>query len=191
MYSLMNHWNNYHLPQTLDEAVDLLAQYDGRARAVAGGTDYFLDERNDDVPTALIDVTRMAGLRDIREADGYIVIGCGVTHTQIIESPLIQQHGTALVEGCFVIGGPQVRNVATLAGNIAHALPAADGTLALLALGGEVAVASAKSRASVPRKRPKPQVQRPKPKSQFAIRKSFMALGRRGQSLRLGHCLRL
>lgn len=56
-------------------------------------------------------------------------------------SPAVQHHGRALVEACGQIGGPQVRNVATLAGNIAHALPAADGSIALLALGGQAQVA--------------------------------------------------
>ena len=51
-------------------------------------------------------------------------------------------HAQALVEACDLIGGPQVRNVATLGGNVAHALPAADGTIALLALDAEAEIAS-------------------------------------------------
>ena len=136
------HCEAYHLPETIEEAVQLLAQYGGRARVVGGGTDYFVDEPRGGSPEALVDVTRIRALTSVCEADGYIVIGCGATHTQIVASPLVQQHGTALAEACGQIGGPQVRNVATLAGNIAHALPAADGTLALLALDGEVLVAS-------------------------------------------------
>lgn len=130
----------YLIPETLEEATALLTRYQGRARVVGGGTDYFVDEAHNGAPV-LIDVTRLRGLREIREEDGYVFIGCGVTHAQIAASALLQQSGTALVEACGQIGGPQVRNVATLAGNIAHALPAADGTLALLALGGEIQVA--------------------------------------------------
>ncbi|MCS7088109.1 MAG: FAD binding domain-containing protein [Thermoflexales bacterium] len=130
----------YLIPDTLEAAAALLAEHGGRARVVGGGTDYFVDEAHNGAPI-LIDVTRLRGLREIREAEGYVLIGCGVTHAQIVASPLIQRGGTALVEACGQIGGPQVRNVATLAGNIAHALPAADGTLALLALGGEIQVA--------------------------------------------------
>jgi xanthine dehydrogenase FAD-binding subunit len=135
-------WEAYHLPHTVEEALQLLAQYQGRARVVAGGTDYFVDDRVASAPTALVDVTRITDLQRIHEQDGYVVVGCGVTHTQIVQSPLIQQRGSALAEACGQIGGPQVRNVATLAGNIAHALPAADGTVALLALDGDVLVAS-------------------------------------------------
>jgi CO/xanthine dehydrogenase FAD-binding subunit len=136
------HWEAYHLPQTVEEALQLLARYDGRARVVGGGTDYFVDDPRGEAPRAVVDVTRIAALRTIENAGGFITIGCGVTHTQIVQSPLVQQHGTALAEACGQIGGPQVRNVATLAGNIAHALPAADGTVSLLALDGEVLVAS-------------------------------------------------
>ena len=50
-------------------------------------------------------------------------------HTHIVKSELVAQHAQALVDACGLIGGPQVRNVATLGGNVAHALPAADGTI--------------------------------------------------------------
>ncbi|MFN3705614.1 MAG: FAD binding domain-containing protein [Thermoflexales bacterium] len=130
----------YHIPSTLEEAARLLARYGGAARVVGGGTDFFVDEGHQDV-SALVDVTRLEGLSDVSYHPPFVMIGCGATHSRIVASPLIQQRGTALAEACGQIGGPQVRNVATLAGNIAHALPAADGTLALLALGGEVMVA--------------------------------------------------
>ncbi len=140
-------WNDYHLPASLQEALDLLARYDGRARVVAGGTDLLLDFQDayhsGERPCfdALVDVTRLEGAQALYEEDGWIVIGCGVTHAQIVASPLVQARATALAEACVVVGGPQVRNVATLVGNVAHALPAADGTIALMALGAEAQVA--------------------------------------------------
>lgn len=143
----MKFFEDYYLPTSADEALALLARYDGRARVVAGGTDLLVDlagEQHEGTRPhfdALIDVTRIAGASDIRREDDYIVIGCGVTHTQIVESALIQQHATALAEACAVVGGPQVRNVATLVGNVAHALPAADGTVALSALDAVAQVA--------------------------------------------------
>ena len=60
----------------------------------------------------------------------------------IVKSPLLARQATCLVESCGVIGGPQVRNVGTLGGNVAHALPAGDGTLSLLALDAEAEVAT-------------------------------------------------
>jgi hypothetical protein len=87
-------------------------------------------------------VTAIRGLDQIVEADGWIVIGAAVTHTAIEANPLIRHHGAALAESCSVVGGPQVRNVATIGGNVAHALPAADGTIGLLALDAEVQICS-------------------------------------------------
>lgn len=143
----MKVFEQYHLPNSVAETLDLLAQYDGRARIIAGGTDLLVDTQAEvhhgERPfyDALIDVTHIAGANAIRTEDGYIVIGCGVTHTQLVGSTLVQARATALAEACYVVGGPQVRNVATLCGNVAHALPAADGTVALMALGGEALVA--------------------------------------------------
>lgn len=147
----MKVFDNYHLPTTVDDALALLAQYEGRARVIAGGTDLLVDTQADyhegqrPFFDALIDVTKIAGANEIRERDGFIEIGCGVTHTQIVNSKLIQQFATALAEASFVVGGPQVRNVATLCGNVAHALPAADGTVALMALEAQAQVASRQS----------------------------------------------
>lgn len=144
----MQVFDNYHLPQSVAEALALLAQYDGHARVIAGGTDLLVDTQADYHQghrphfAALIDVTKIEGATEILERDGFIEIGCGVTHTQIVASKLIQQRATALAEACAVVGGPQVRNVATLCGNVAHALPAADGTVALMALDAQARVAS-------------------------------------------------
>ncbi len=145
---MIKFWNDYYLPASLEDALELLARYEGRARIVAGGTDLLLDlpdaYYSGERPhfDALVDVTRIAGADAIREEDGWIVIGCGVTHTQIVSSPLIRARATALAEACAVVGGPQVRNVATLVGNIAHALPAADGLIASLVLEAETHVTS-------------------------------------------------
>lgn len=118
----------------------MLSRYDGRAQVIGGGTDLLLEIQQGVHPPveAVVDTSRIAGLSSIAVEDGHIVIGCAVTHSQIIHDEDIIQHGTCLVEACGVIGGPQVRNVGTLAGNVAHALPAGDGTIGLLALDGQV-----------------------------------------------------
>lgn len=137
-------WQAYHSPESVDEALSLLDHYAGNAQIVAGGTDLILDAQqgNHAAPAALIDVTAIRGLDRIVEVDGWIVIGAAVTHAVIEASPLVRHHGAALAESCSVVGGPQVRNVATIGGNVAHALPAADGTIGLLALNAEVQVCS-------------------------------------------------
>jgi len=137
-------WETYHTPQSLEEALELLRRYDGRARVVGGGTDLLVEARRGlrRPFEAIVDVSRIIGLDGISHDQDYIVIGCGVTHAEIVNDRRIIRHGTCLAESCGAIGGPQVRNTGTLAGNVAHALPAGDGTIGLLALGGEVEIAS-------------------------------------------------
>ncbi len=139
----VHRWEHYYTPATVAEAVEILDRYDGEARVVGGGTDLLVETRRGlhKPVTAMVDVTQIEGLGEISVEDDYIVIGCGVTHSQIVSDERIIEHGTCLTESCGVIGGPQVRNVGTLAGNVAHALPAGDGTIGLLALGGEIEVA--------------------------------------------------
>jgi len=140
-----NRWQNYYTPKTVAEAVDTLQRYDGQARVVGGGTDLLVEIRRGlhRPVEALVDVSRIPGMDTIDIDGDHIVIGCGVTHSQIVRDARIIESGTCLSESCSVIGGPQVRNVGTLAGNVAHALPAGDGTIGLLALGGEIEIATA------------------------------------------------
>lgn len=150
---MMKLWNHYHTPTTIDEVQSLLAHYGGQARIIAGGTDLLVDARADEHHApfeALVDITHIRDLAHIQETEGYIYIGAGVTHTQVVKSPDLAAHATCLVESCGVVGGPQVRNVGTLGGNVAHALPAADGTTSLLALAAEVEVVHAGERKWLP-----------------------------------------
>ena len=139
----ISRWENYYTPATVAEAVEILQRYDGEARVVGGGTDLLVETRRGlhKPVSAMVDVTHIDGLGEISLEDDCIVIGCGVTHSQIVSNEHIIEQGACLAESCGVIGGPQVRNVGTLAGNVAHALPAGDGTIGLLALGGEIEVA--------------------------------------------------
>lgn len=143
-------WEKYHRPQTIDDALAHLRQHDGRARILAGGTDLLLEMQQGHRPSveAMVDVTAIPEMTRIRhdEQHGLIELGAAVTHTQIVKSDLITRQATCLVESCGVIGGPQVRNVATLGGNVAHALPAADGTTALVVLDAEAEIAASTGR---------------------------------------------
>jgi carbon-monoxide dehydrogenase medium subunit len=95
----------------------------------------------------MVDVTRIAGLSRIEERDGTIQIGATATHAAIAASPLVRLKAHVLAEACGSVGGPQIRNVATLVGNVVNALPAADGAVALFALDAEVEVATLTGRA--------------------------------------------
>lgn len=132
----MTLWTHYHTPTSVDEALSLLQSYAGQARVIAGGTDLLLDIRHghQSAPDALIDITAIPELCDVEQDGDTLLIGSGVTHTRIVSDPLIAARATCLVESCGVVGGSQVRNVGTLGGNVAHALPAGDGTTSLVAL---------------------------------------------------------
>ncbi len=133
----MNLWQNYHIAQSVDDALRTLATAPGAARLIGGGTDLLLDLQQGRHPPVhtLVDITQIPELCALEIRAGRLFIGAGVPHRRITESPLVREHAQALAEACGLIGGPQVRNTATLGGNVAHALPAADGAIALMALG--------------------------------------------------------
>lgn len=139
----MPHWKSYQLPKTLDEAVKTLSNAAGPARVVGGGTDLLLDiQQGRHAPVhTLVDVTRIPELTCVELRQDYLYVGAAAPVSRVVSSPLVIRHAAALVEAGSLIAGPQVRNTATLGGNVAHALPAADGTIALLALGAQVEVA--------------------------------------------------
>jgi carbon-monoxide dehydrogenase medium subunit len=137
-------WQAYEIPTSVEEALGILAQYDGQARLIAGGTDLIIELQEgkcDDVG-CLVDVTRIPGLDRIDREGDWIVLGAGVTFRQIKESCLLHERARALAEAAASVGALQIQTVATLAGNVASALPAADGSVALVALDAEVEVAS-------------------------------------------------
>jgi CO/xanthine dehydrogenase FAD-binding subunit len=138
----MSLWKEYYTPTSIAEALRIRAQHGRDAQFVAGGTDLILDlQQGNHAPlVALVDVTTIQHLNEIHKDGDFIVLGAAVTHSDVEANPLVRRHGAALAESCSVVGGPQVRNVGTLGGNVAHALPAADGTIGLLALGAEVQV---------------------------------------------------
>ncbi len=129
-------WKHYYTPATVEEALALLRTYQGGARVIAGGTDLLLDIKQGHLPRpeALVDITRIPGMSDLRQEEDEFYLGAAVTHAQIVDSPVLAARATCLVESCGVVGGPQVRNVGTIGGNVAHALPAGDGTTSLIAL---------------------------------------------------------
>jgi carbon-monoxide dehydrogenase medium subunit len=140
----MSLWKDYYTPTSIAEALRIRTQHGHDAQFVAGGTDLILDlQQGNHAPlVALVDVTTIHHLNEIHKDGDWIVLGAAVTHSDVEANPLVRRHGAALAESCSVVGGPQVRNVGTLGGNVAHALPAADGTIGLLALGAEVQVCS-------------------------------------------------
>jgi len=139
----MSLWQNYTRPTSVEEALQILTSAPGPALPLAGGTDILLDlqqARHSPVHT-IVDLTAIPEMTLLEIRDERLFIGAGVPLSHIARNPLAARHAQALVEACDLVGGPQVRNVATLGGNVAHALPAADGTIGLLCLEAEAEIA--------------------------------------------------
>ncbi|MBI3913163.1 MAG: FAD binding domain-containing protein, partial [Chloroflexi bacterium] len=136
-------WQTYLQPRTIDETLDLLAQYAPDARIINGGTDLLIEiERKVRAPQVLIDVSRVPGLDEIRLEDGVFHLGAGVTHNQVVGDARLRAHAYPLVRACWEIGAPQIRNRGTLAGNLITASPANDTIPPLWAMGAEVTLKS-------------------------------------------------
>lgn len=131
-------------PTNLADLVSLLANNRGKARLVAGGTDVVVDMRTIGIrPELLVSLARVPGLREIEEVDGELLLGTLVTPNAIVASGLIRQRLPALADAARCMGSYQVRNLATLGGNICRASPSADLPPALIAAGAEIIIQSA------------------------------------------------
>ncbi len=151
------HWTGkveveeYLTPSSLAEALEMLNRFRGQARIIAGGTDVVPQLRKGDYsPKALVDITGLTGLSDIETEGNRITLGGLVTHAQVANSPLIQEKARLLSDGCAQVGSPQIRNVATVAGNLVSGQPAADASIPLLALDASVTIVSANGERTVP-----------------------------------------
>ena len=130
-------WEIYFTPRSLDEALSLLAEAPAQTRLVAGATDLMLEfERGvRQGVTRLVDITRIPGLDQIHlDEQGWIRLGPLVTHNQVAGSKLIRERAFALARACWEVGAPQIRNRATVAGNLITASPANDSIPPLMAL---------------------------------------------------------
>ena len=137
-------------PTTLAEASRLFAQ--GHAQLLAGGTDIVIGMKAlTETPRSVISLQKIPGLTGITtEAGNSISVGAMAKARDVELSADIQQHHTALAEGASEIGSIQIRNLATIGGNIAHASPAADTVAGLLVADAQVDIASADGERSVP-----------------------------------------
>jgi carbon-monoxide dehydrogenase medium subunit len=139
----------YASPTTLDEALALKAYHGEQARFIAGGTDLLIEmdrgQRHapDGGDLGLIDLTRIPGLAEIRQAEGKIHLGALVTHNQALADEAIVAHAFLLARACWEVGAPQIRNRATIAGNIITASPSNDTITPLMALDASVTLQSA------------------------------------------------
>jgi len=140
----MNLWQEFRQPTSITEAIKDLTSATKPVLPIAGGSDLLIDIRQGrhGAVHTLVDMKSVREMNLIELRGDELYIGASVSITRIITDPLVLQNAQALVEACNLIAGPQVRNIATLGGNVAHALPAADGTIAMAALDAQAEVAN-------------------------------------------------
>jgi aerobic carbon-monoxide dehydrogenase medium subunit len=129
----------YFRPQSVREAITLLEQHGSGAKILSGGQSLIpMMKVRIARPEYLVDINRIQELRYIREEDGYLKIG-GLTRESDLEySELIKSKYPIILDTAGMIADPQVRNMATVGGNLAHGDPANDHPATMLALRAEV-----------------------------------------------------
>src|SRR5579875_862795 len=138
----------YHSPMTIADAVRLLAE-EGRT-VIAGGTDLLVNPRYMVGVREVVDIRKL-GLNYISQENGWLHIGAGATMRTVARHPTVQALADGiLARGAAVCGSPNIRNMATLAGNVASALPSADTPPALLALDAQVVLVGEQGERIVP-----------------------------------------
>jgi carbon-monoxide dehydrogenase medium subunit len=130
---------DYLAPNSVEEAVALLAQHGDDAKVLAGGQSLIPAMRfRLASPTILIDINNLSGLEYVREEDDSLAIGALTREVMLEESPLVARSYPLLADAARVIADPLVRNRATVGGNLAHADPANDHPAVMLAYGAEI-----------------------------------------------------
>jgi carbon-monoxide dehydrogenase medium subunit len=125
---------DYQRPDTLAEALQILEEYPGSARLLAGGTDVVAWLRDDAVaPDLVVDIKDVPGLHALELEGETLHIGSLVTFTELIESELIKEHAPLLAEMAVTVASQGIRNRATMVGNICSAVPSCDAGPVLLA----------------------------------------------------------
>lgn len=130
--------STYCAPSSIEEALQILRRHDGDALIIAGGTDVLPDiragKRN---PRCLVDITHIPGFDRITIEKEYVQVGAAVTFAALRRHPYLQSHVHALAYAAAAVGAADIQNVATWAGNLVRAMPAADGAVVALALDAE------------------------------------------------------
>jgi len=128
---------DYVKPKTLAEASAFMVEHDGEARLYAGGTDVLILMRGGFItPQYIVDIKEIPGLRDISfDETAGLTIGAATALNAVASSPIIREKFGLLAEAAETVGSYQVRNRATIGGNICNASPSADTVPALLVLG--------------------------------------------------------
>ncbi|MFZ1134134.1 MAG: xanthine dehydrogenase family protein subunit M [Candidatus Korobacteraceae bacterium] len=141
----------YLRPTTIPEAIAFLQQYGDDAKILSGGQSLIpMMKLRIARPAYLIDINRIAGLSYIKEEGGFLKIGGLTREAELEDSPLVHSKFPILVDTERVIADPQVRNLATVAGNLAHGDPANDHPATMLSLGAKIVATGPKGERVIP-----------------------------------------
>lgn len=140
---------DYHRPESLQEALQMLAR-DSETKALAGGHS-LIPAMNLRLaqPRALVDIGRLAKLKEISETGDSLIVGALATHARIAASEAVRRHAPALSQATGIVGDPQVRSWGTLGGNLAHADPASDPPTVVVASEGVIHVQGPEGKRSI------------------------------------------
>jgi len=140
-----------HQAATLEEAATAMSRHAPGARLLAGGTDLLVDLKTGRLSTRhVVSLSRIDALRGVSETDGFLRIGALTTITQVSDSPIVRKRHGALLDATRRMAAPQVRNLATIGGNIASAVPCADLPPILMAMNASVVLWSPRGEREVP-----------------------------------------
>jgi carbon-monoxide dehydrogenase medium subunit len=139
------------LPQSLDDCLKILADHGGRAKLLAGGTDLLPQMKNGLLkPALVVDLSGIARVRQIDNGGQGLRIGAAVTARELEVSPALGGAYRSIAESAALVGSLQVRNLATVGGNLCNAAPSADMAPPLVALEAQAVIAGAKGERRVP-----------------------------------------
>jgi len=141
----------YLRPNTIPEAIAMLQQHGDDAKILSGGQSLIpMMKLRLARPAILIDINRISGLSHIKEEGGFLKIGGLTREAELEASPLVRSKCPILADTTHVIADPQVRNLATVGGNLAHGDPANDHPATMLALGAQVVANGPKGERVIP-----------------------------------------
>ncbi len=142
---------DYIIPKDLEEAISLVKGYGLEARYVAGGTDLLVRLKQRALRVNyLVSLRRIGELKGISRENGSVRIGGMTTFREILRSEIVQSHLPVLIEASKVLANPQVRNVATISGNICNAAPSADSLPPLMVLGATLTLRGPEGDRTIP-----------------------------------------
>lgn len=145
-------WKHYIIPENIEALSSALANAKGQTKIIAGGTDLMVEIRNGKWPEleTIIDISRLPGLDQIwKDEQDLIHIEALVTHSDVLQSPILREFAHPLLQACYRVATPQLRNRATVVGNLVTASPANDTITPLMAMDAELVLVSCRGERTV------------------------------------------